>query len=246
MSTLPPEVPPPPPPGAPPPPPPPGGFASRPNPLPWEDRPRVGFADALVDTIKLFLTNPSEAWSRTREKGDIGQPLFFAICVGWIGVAFSTVWGMIFGQAWMRLLPMNLREQVVPMMAGRAGLTVVQIIFAPVFVVIGLFVWSAILHLCLLIVGALSNSAAGFEGTLRVAGYAWVAQLAQVVPFFGGLLAFVWGLILTVMGVQALHRSSQGKAVVGVLLPIILCCGCVLVCLVLGGAALFHALSRMR
>jgi hypothetical protein len=197
-----------------------------------------------VDTIKLFAMNPREAWSRTREKGDIGQPLLFAICVGWIGVAFNSVWSMIFGQAWLRFLPMNLRDQVGPMMAGRAGLTLAAVILAPIVVVIGLFIWAAILHVCFLIVGALSNSTAGFEGTVRIVGYAWVTQLAQIIPIFGGLLAFVWSLILVVMGAQALHKSTQGKAIAGVLIPIVLCCGCVLVAFLLAGAAIFSAFNR--
>lgn len=247
MSTLPPGVPPPPPP--PPPgaiPPPPGGFAQVLSPLPWEDRPRIGFADALVDTIKLFATRPGEAWSRTREKGDIGQPILFAICVGWIGIAFNSVYGLLFGQVWLRFLPLHLRDRVGSMLAATLGATLFQIILAPLFVLIGLFIGSAILHVCFLIVGALSNSTAGFEGTIRIVGYSWVAQLAHIVPVFGGLLALVASLILSVMGAQALHRSSQGKAIVGVLLPLILCCGCVIVCLIIGGAAFMGALSRMR
>jgi hypothetical protein len=250
MSTLPPGVPPPPPPGAyPPPPPPSGGYPPPPGgaapalaPLPWEDRPRIGFADALVDTIKLFLTRPTEAWSRTREKGDLGQPLLFAICVGWIGVAFNSIYGLLFGQMWLRFLPLDLKDRIGPMM-GRmfgvtVGVTVFKIIMAPLFVLLGLFIGGAILHVSFLIVGALTNSTAGFEGTIRIVGYSWVAQLAHVIPLFGGLLAFVASLILSVMGAQALHRSSQGKAVVGVLLPIILCCGCILIGLIFGGAAL--------
>ncbi len=132
------------------------------------------------------------------------------------------------------------------MLAGTVGVTLIQIFLAPLFVLIGLFVWSAILHVCFLIVGALSSSTAGFEGTIRIVGYSWVAQLAHVIPVFGGLLALVASLILSVMGAQALHRSSQGKAIFGVLLPIILCCGCALVGLIIGGAALMSAFSRMR
>jgi len=251
MSSLPPPPgaypPPPPPPGAyPPPPPPPSGGAPGLLPLPWEDRPRIGFADALVDTIRLFATRPAEAWSRTREKGDIGQPLFFAICVGWVGIVFNSVYGLLFGQVWLRFLPLQYRDRIGPMMAGTVGWTIAQIILAPLFVLIGLFVMSAILHVCFLIVGALSSSTAGFEGTIRIVGYTWVAQLAHVIPVFGGLLAFVASLILSVMGAQALHRSSQGKAILGVLLPVIVCCGCVVVGLIAGGAALMNAFSRMR
>jgi hypothetical protein len=243
MSSLPPYVPPPPPPGAvpPPPPPPPGGETPSLAPLPWEDRPRIGFADALVDTIRLFATKPSEAWSRTRQKGDIGQPLLFAICVGWIGIIFNSVYGLLFGQVWLRFLPFEYRDRIGAMMAGTLGMTLVQIFLAPLFLLIGLFIGSAILHVCFLIVGALSNSTAGFEGTIRIVGYSWVAQLAHVIPVFGGLLALVASLILSVMGAQAIHRSSQGKAILGVLLPLLVCCGCAVVGMVLGGAALLHA-----
>jgi hypothetical protein len=250
MSGLPPPpgaYPPPPPPGVyPPPPSPPGGAAPALAPLPWEDRPRIGLADAFVDTIRLFVTRPAEAWSRTREKGDIGQPLFFAICVGWIGIIFNSVYGLFFGQVWLRFLPLDLRDRIGPMMAGTVAVTLVKIFLAPLFVLIGLFIWSAILHVCFLIVGALGSSTAGFEGTVRIVGYSWVAQLAQVIPVFGGLLALVFSLILSVIGAQTLHRSTQGKAILGVLLPIVLCCGCALVGVILGGAALMSAFSRMR
>jgi hypothetical protein len=229
-----------------PPPPFPGGYAPQPNALPWEDRPRVGFADALVDTIRLFATKPSEAWSRTREKGDIAQPLLFAICVGWIGAAFNAVYGLMFGQAWLRWLPADVRHQMAGFLVASAGGTALQICLAPIGVVIGLFIGAAILHVCFLIVGALSNSTAGFEGTVRVVGYSWVTQLAQIIPVFGGLVAAVWSLVLAVMGAQALHKSSQGKAVMGVLLPVLLCCGCALIGLIVGGAALMSAFGRMR
>jgi len=249
MSSLPPDLPPPPPPPPPPSgyvPPSPPGYVPRPNPLPWEDRPRVGFADALVDTVRLFVSSPREAWSRTREKGDLGQPLLFAVCVGWIGIIFNTIWGQLLGQAWIRYLPPNVREHVRDAMATSGAMMAFQVVLAPLFVVLGVFIMSAVLHLCFLVVGALSNSTAGFEGTVRVVGYSWVAQLGQVVPVFGGLIALVGSIILASSGAQAIHRTSQGKAVFGVLLPVLVCCACVMVSILIGGAALFNALGRMR
>lgn len=252
MSTLPPDLPPPPPP--PPPFAPPPGWQPPGPPvpaapvagLPWEMRPQVGFADALVDTVRLFMSSPREAWSRTREKGDYAQPLFFAICVGWIGAAFNIVWSMMFGQAWLRFVPPNVRDMATGFAATSVGWTVARICIAPLVVVIGLFIGAAILHLCLMIVGGLSNSSAGFEGTVRVVGYSWVAQLAQIVPLIGGLIALVWALVLYVLGIERLHRTTQGKAVAAIMIPIALCCGCILIALILGGAALMNAFGRMR
>jgi len=252
MSSLPPDLPPPPPPPPPSGPPPgwtPPGPPAQAVPavgLPWEMRPQVGFADGLVDTIRLFMTSPREAWSRTREKGDYGQPILFAICVGWVAAAFNTVWSMMFGQAWLRFLPPDAREMMRGFVASSVGWTVAQILIAPILVVCGLFIGAAIMHLCVMIVGGLSNSNAGFEGTVRIVGYSWVAQLAQIVPLFGGLIAMVWALVLYVMGIERLHRTTQGKAIAAVLIPVVLCCGCALIGIVLGGAALMSAFGKMR
>jgi hypothetical protein len=209
-------------------------------------RPQVGFADALVDTVRLFMSSPREAWSRTREKGDYGQPILFAVCVGWVAAAFNLVWGIMFGQAWLRFLPPDVREMVTGFAAKSVAWTFAQILVAPLFVVCGLFIGAAILHLCLLVVGGLSSSKAGFEGTVRLVGYSWVTQLAQIVPLVGGLIAMVWALVLYVIGIERIHRTTQGKAIAAILIPIVLCCGCILIAVVLGGAALMSAFGKAR
>ena len=53
-------------------------------PLPWEARDARGFLPALFDTLGIFWSRPSEAWARTRESGDIGSPLLFAVIVAWV------------------------------------------------------------------------------------------------------------------------------------------------------------------
>ncbi len=248
MSTLPPTPPPPPTPpaSAPPPPPPPGGIP--PTPLPWEMRNQIGFADAFVDTVKLFMTSPSEAWRRTRPSGDLGEALLFGVLVAWVGTVFYHLYRLFFGAFWLRALSGWLPRQEWGRFGGFWGLgaltvggTVAHIVLAPIFIAIGLFVWAAILHLCYMIVGALSHSTAGFEGTFRVVAFSAVGQLAQLIPFAGGLAAFVWSLVLTVMGGVAIHRTTQGKALGAVLIPVLFCCACVVLAIVLAGAAAFSA-----
>jgi len=75
--------------------------------------------------------------------------------------------------------------------------------------------------------GGLGESDAGFEGSLRTVAYgSGVGQLAQIVPFIGGMVSMVWTVVLLVVGAQRLHGTSQGKAVAAVLLPVVLCCIC--------------------
>ena len=230
MSTL-------PPPFDPPPPPPPAyspGIA-----LPWEERDRLGWVAAFVATVQLLISSPAEAWQRTRVKNDLLEPLLFSLFVTWIGVVFSSIYGALFARSWIGMLPPEMREKL-----GSAIVTtspLLKIVLAPVFVAVGLFIGAGIFHLFLMMVGALASSKAGFEGTFRVVGYSGVADLAHVIPMVGPLIALVWKIVLLVMGFQALHRTTTGKAVAAVLLPVILCCGCVAVAFAAAMAAFMSA-----
>jgi len=242
MSSDIPGVPPLPPPPLPPPPP----YGGPPQEgLPWERRAELGFVNAFLETIKLFITNPTEAWQRTREKGDYAEPLIFAIIVSWIGIAVSSVWSSLFGQAWTTLLPPEIKEKLGSAFATNTGALLIQVGLAPIFVLIGLFIGAAIYHVSFMIVGATKDSTSGFEGTFRAVSYSSVSQLANVIPFVGGLAAVVLNLILMVMGAVRMHRTTQGKAIAGILIPLLLCCVCiaVVVALVIGGLAAAFAKS---
>jgi len=239
MSSDTPGVPPAPPtPPLPPPPPPPYGGAPQGG-LPWERRAELGFVNAFLETVKLFATSPVEAWRLTKEKGDYAEPLIFAILVSWIGIAVSSVWSGLFGNAWIAFLPPEMKEKMGTAFATNAGAMLIQVGLAPIFVLIGLFVGAAIYHVSFMIVGATKDSTSGFEGTFRAVSYASVSNLANVIPFVGGLAAVVWNLILVVLGVVRLHRTTQGKAIAGVLIPLLLCCVCAVVAVVaiVGGLA---------
>lgn len=242
MSSDTPGIPPLPPPPLPPPPP----YGGSPQEgLPWERRTELGFVNAFLETIKLFVTNPAGAWQRAKEKGDYTEPLIFAILVSWIGIAVSSVWSSLFGQAWTAFLPPEMKEKLGSAFATNTGALLIQVGLAPILVLIGLFVGAAIYHVSFMIVGATKDSTSGFEGTFRAVSYASVSQLANVIPFVGGLAALVWNLILMVMGVVRMHRTTQGKAIAGVLIPLVFCCVCiaVVVALVIGGLAAAFAKS---
>lgn len=252
MSSDTPGIPPAPPaPPLPPPPPPPAGGGFEPPPgafppgtLPWERRAELGFVNAILETVKLFLTNPAGAWSRTKEKGDYAEPLIFAIIVSWIGVAVSSVWSGLFGQSWMALLPPEMKERLGGAFATNAGAILIQVGIAPILVLIGLFISSGIYHLSFMIVGVTKDSASGFEGTFRTVAYSSVSNLAQMIPFVGGFAALIWNLILMVMGAVRMHRTTQGKAIAGVLIPLLLCCVCILIGVAVFIGGLAAAFSR--
>jgi hypothetical protein len=234
-----------PPPGSgypPPPPPPPQGpppYAPSGAGLAWETQ-AIG-PESFFDTAKLFITAPEQAWRATRETGDFMRPLLFALIVAWVGAIFNAVWGTMFGAGMLRMLPAQFQRYA---MMGQGRGLVASIILAPIFIAIGLFIGSAIFHVSFMIVGALSASRSQFEGTFRAVSYSSIAHIAYVIPFVGGLVALVWRVYLMMLGVQQLHKTTQAKALLGILLPIILCCGCAAIGMIFAGAAIFSAFNR--
>lgn len=203
--------------------------------IPWED-PNRSFFDGLFETVKLLALNPSEAFRRMPVTGGIGRPLFFAIGVGWVSIAVAVFWNVLFQGMWMPFMEsMDDMAEMGAMTGFTIGWAFVMVVIAPLFIIIGVFIAAAILHLMLMIVGGASS---GFEATVRVVCYTYTAQLAGMVPFCGGLIASVWSVVLYVMGFSIAHRTTQGKALVAVLLPIVICCVMgVVVLMIVGGIA---------
>jgi hypothetical protein len=200
---------------APPPPEPPPQAA----PIPWEDPARASAFERFVETAKLLATRPSEAFAGMPTTGGIGSPLVYAIAVGWVGIGIAVVWNTLFQGMWIPF--MGGGEEAAVAAGFTAAWAVGMILLAPIFVVIGVFIGAAILHLMLMIVGGANN---GFEATVRVVCYAQTAQLAGIIPFCGGLISMVWAIILYVIGLSTAHRTTQGKAILAVVLPVVLCC----------------------
>jgi hypothetical protein len=117
-------------------------------------------------------------------------------------------------------------------LAGLVGLLfVASILFVlgVIFVPISLAIWSGILHLCLLLVGGARE---GYQATFRVVSYSAVTSIFNAVPFVGSL-ASLWGLVLTVIGLREIHKTTTGRAVGALAIPL----GIVLVIILIGAAS---------
>ena len=233
-----------PPPPPPPPPPVPPYFAAAPPaepPIPWETPGRPA-GEALVETAKLFATDMAQAFRRMPVAGDLARPLLYAVIVGSIGPIVAQLTSIFLPNPLLRMFQEQLGGGGAggDLFARSAVAGVFGIFFVPVAVVVGLFIGAGIVHLCLMLVGG-ANS--GFMATVRVLCYSSTGQLAQVVPVIGSLLAFVFVLILEVKGLETAHRTTTGKAVAAVLIPVAVCCACVALLAVTIGAALVGMLK---
>jgi hypothetical protein len=76
---------------------------------------------------------------------------------------------------------------------------------------------------------------AGFEATFRVVSYVSVTQLVSRVPVIGAIIAFAYGVVLSILGIREVHATTTGRAALVVLIPVAV----TLFLILLLGAALF-------
>lgn len=216
--------------------------------IPWEQREQVGAFQALVDTTRQVLTAPSAFFAAMPATGGVGSPLLYGVIVGWAGMVvaglYQAVFRSVLGSGIGALGERPELAAVVGFLQSWAGL-LAQLVFGGVMVAIGIFVWAAVLHLMLLLLGGARRD---FEATVRVVSYAQATSILFLLPFCGSLVAFVWSLVLYVIGLARAHEIGQGKALAAVLLPLtFFCCCCAgVVLLVFFGAAGLIAAAGQR
>ena len=186
--------------------------------LPWDERQTKGLFNAFIETLQMVLSKPVVAFTAMKREGGLGEPLLYAV----IGGTFGGVFAVTYNFALRLFTPFGDRQGAVTHLFGGLG-WIFLLILTPLFVAIGMFVASAILHVCLMIVGGAKQS---FETTFRVVCFAeGSASPLLVIPFCGGIIVGIWKIVLYCIGLAHAHETDTGRAVIAVLLPLIICCG---------------------
>lgn len=209
---------------------------------PWEDRDTRGFFGGLSATIKESLFSPSEFFRNMGVTGGLSDPLLYAMIVGVLGIMASYLWQVVLHDAFKGLLPQEVPVAGGIQALGSIGLAFVAL-FVPFLLIISLFLWSGFLHVLLLMVSGARN---GFEATFRAVSYSCGSYLFMTIPVCGSLIATVWSIVITIIGLKEAHGTSGGKATFAVLFPMILCCLAVFLFAVLLFGTVAASLGTMK
>ena len=213
----------------------------RPAGIPWEDRGRLGFFASLGATLKQCLSDPTRFFSDLPKREHLGSSLQYLLLLTWVGGLGGLFWNLVFRKSQMEMLKalgLNVPEQAFGA-GARLFFALVFALIIPILVLISTFIWTGVVHVLLWILGGAKE---GYEATLRAYCYArGSTAIFEWVPFCGGLVALVWGLVLQIIGLSRMHDISGAKAALAVLIPLALCC-LVVVALV---AAFFTAIMAL-
>jgi hypothetical protein len=187
--------------------------------LPWENREQLGLVKAFSDTLVMVLTKPAEAFQIMRAEGNFVDPLIYAVIGGSVGFMVYFLFTLAFGSFGM----MGGHHNPLGAMFGAGIGMIFMIILCPIFVALSVFIGSAIIHVCLMLVGGAKKS---FETTFRVVCFAsGSTQPLLIIPFCGGLISGIWGIVAECIGLARAHETDVGRAVLAILLPLVVCCG---------------------
>jgi hypothetical protein len=114
------------------------------------------------------------------------------------------------------------------------------LILSPIYTAVVLLIFAGLYHLLVLLL--VRPSHAGFEATFRVVFYVAAVQLVSWIPIVN-IVAGIYAIVLSVLGIREVHNTTTGKAVAVVLIPVAV--GLLLV-LIFGAliAALFFGMQQ--
>lgn len=188
-------------------------------PTPWEQRATLGFFPAFFKTLRLSLFRPSDFFGKMRVDNTKGALSFY-----WINFAAlffpGIIWNILFTPLTLKnLSPIQISSAGIRVMVTIAGILITWAIMAPAV----LYIHAAIVHLGTLLFNCSKN---GFNATLRSVAYASSTNWFSMIPICGFFIAYIWNLVLIIIGICKTQRTSVGRAVGAVVVPIFIlaCC----------------------
>lgn len=181
---------------------------------PWDRRSDMGLITALWRTLRDSMVRPADFFRSMPVGGPQCSPVSYALILGTIGFGA--------GLFWQGLMALGMGMAGGEVNRQEMGIYLLLVPFAPLLVLVGLYVGTAILHFFLWIVGGARN---GIGATFRVVCWANGIQILNAIPFCGGLIGAVWVLVAEVIGIREAHETTTGRALAAVLLPLAVCCG---------------------
>lgn len=181
---------------------------------PWERRAELGLWRAIYLTFVSVLFSPSAFFRKITPGKGMTEPMAFGLLSGSLGFMFGLFWNfllvsgviMSFSDRFLEQVPLN-------------WVFLFVLILSPVFVLMDMFIKAGVIHVLMLI---FRDGKGGFGGTFRTITYGQSTKVLSLIPFIGGVVGWFWNLIIVIVGLKEMHKTSRLKAATAVFVFIIL------------------------
>ena len=213
--------------------------------VPWDAETKGEWIGAFYNTIKTSLVDPISFFKAVARGQGFFRPWIYAIIISFMVFLVAAAY-----QAGFQVLELgsemavNIRKAVIPSLIISGPLAILLIgimglIAVPILTTIGLIIEAGIFHLGLLILGSAKRE---YTATFRTVCYCMGPNVFQIIPLIGGMISGIWSIVLCIIGIKVVHETSYGRSAIVVFLPLILCCGLILLFTITIAGGVFAAM----
>jgi len=184
---------------------------------PWE-RTEGTWLSRIISTWRGVCLSPSRFFYSLKTDGMVLRAFLYGWLFMTVGLLASSLYRLAFMPEFMEQLKKSAGAQ--ELMTGDLALietlALWSVFLSPVIAAAAILINSALYNLVLKAIGSAPK---GFGGTLKVVSYASSPMILLVLPFVGGIVAFIWNMALCIMGLTLVHRTTQIRSMLAVVFP---------------------------
>lgn len=188
--------------------------------LPWDERESLGLWRAWWRTAVLMISSPNVSLATAAPDAALGSSVGFASLSALVGLVPTFLVGTPLLVLMQSFSPERAAVPNMALFLVLGMLVYLAITFA--FTLGSMFFISGLEHATLKLLGAKPRS---FTVTVRAHALAMSPYLLGVIPFCSFYVYPLWAMVLRIMALMHLHKTSAGKAAAAVILPVLLLCG---------------------
>jgi hypothetical protein len=196
--------------------------------FPWPPGPRLSTLDALGETIRRSLFEPTRFFRAMPRPSPLGAAIVYYALMSVAGAGIMLFWGSVFA---LLVEPDGLVAGLLGVGHSDAGSRLLGFLLSPLQSLVGLGIGALIVHAALFIFGGARN---GLGATFRALAYTAATQLWVILPGIGLFVAAAWWFVVAIIGLREAHGTTTGRAAAAVIVPIV---GLLALAIVLAGLA---------
>jgi hypothetical protein len=179
--------------------------------FPWPPAAGESITGAYGRTWHGSALKPRAFFRALPESGSLGAAVLYYLPIGIAVAGAGLFWSALRGTS-------STREAVLDRAGTMTGLSpLTEFLFAPLMLLLSLFVSATITHLLLRLFGGASRN---LWFTTRVYAFSYSPQILGVVPVIGSVIGFGWMVVVAIIGLKAGHHTSTAKAAAAVMIPV--------------------------
>lgn len=180
---------------------------------PWERRMELSLWQAIYKTFIAVLFSPGRFFRKMISGKGIGEALAFGLLTGSLGYMIGLFW---------EFLLVSIGKTSSGGFFSRIPVTwffLAAMILSPLIVLMRMYITSAVIHGLMRV---FNDGRGGFEGTFKVIAFGQSTRALTFIPFIGGIAGWFWNLVVVIIGLKEIHKTSYSKAISSVVIILIL------------------------